>query len=76
MERTMEDQLADAVFTSDFTMKLATSLHEENEKLRAQIAELLPWAEEALDSYKGYRYEDVSALLKRVRSGEFGEVAQ
>ncbi len=59
------------------TAKMAERLNDlsiENEKLRSQIAELLPWAEEGLERYIGEDPE-VETLQWRIRAGEFGEDA-
>ena len=52
-------------------------LESEIERLRGQIAELLPWAAKALDEWEidNRRYDsEESELLLRISAGEFGEV--
>lgn len=52
----------------DELMERNAALSAENEKLRAQVAELLPWAwHHALTHRQGL------SLLTRIEQGEFGE---
>jgi hypothetical protein len=48
---------------------------EENAKLSAQIATLLPWARLATRTARtDGNWEDAERLLARIEAGEFGEV--
>jgi len=48
---------------------------EENDKLRAQIALLLPWARlGARVGVTDSTWHDAQILLARIQSGEFGEI--
>ena len=50
-------------------------LMEENSKLKAQIALLLPWARlGAKTGVTDRTWDDAQRLLDRIASGEFGEV--
>ena len=48
---------------------------EENDRLRAQIALLLPWARlGARSGVTDSTWDDAQRLLDRIASGEFGEI--
>jgi hypothetical protein len=48
---------------------------EENDRLRAQVALLLPWARlGARVGVTDSNWNDAAILLERIESGEFGEV--
>ena len=48
---------------------------EENDRLRAQVALLLPWARlGARTGVTDSNWNDAAIVLERIESGEFGEV--
>ena len=50
-------------------------LMEENDRLRGQVAELLPWARLAARVARtDGNWNDAVSLLTRVEAGEFGEI--
>jgi hypothetical protein len=50
-------------------------LMDENAKLKAQIAEVLPWARlGARVGVTDSSWEDAKRLLDRIQDGEFGEI--
>jgi N-acyl-L-homoserine lactone synthetase len=59
------------------TLEEIADMENEIQRLRGQIAELLPWAVKALDAWEidNRRYDsEESELLSRISAGEFGEV--